>query len=81
MAGGISDKELRNRGYMTVAEFVDKLTPGLKEYMEQNWGANGKDILHHPEDLMSNAAIYLEVGLHIIGDFGVNPAKIEKVSE
>ena len=82
MAKEISEKELRSRGYLTVAEFVDLLTPGLKEYMERNWGIQGKDALHHPEDLVSNASIYMEVALHVIGDFGVDGAKINgKINE
>lgn len=76
MAKEITDKELRGRGYLTTAEFVDLLTPGLKEYMERNWGVAGKDALHHPEDLFSTASIYLEVALHVIGDFGVNGSKV-----
>jgi hypothetical protein len=65
-----SDKELREVGYMTPAEFVDRLVPGLKEYLKHNWGVH-PDGLYHPEDLFSNAEIYLEVARHVVGDFGV----------
>lgn len=68
-----SDKELRVRGYMTTEEFVNKLTPGLKEYLSKNWGILDKTSLHHPEDLISNAAIYMEVAYHVIADFGAGP--------
>ena len=67
-----SDKELRADGYMTPGEFVDKIVPGLKEYLKHNWGVK-PDSLYHPEDLFSNAGIYLEVARHIVGDFGVAP--------
>ena len=67
-----SDKELNERGYMTTDEFVDKLVPGLKYYLKQNWGCK-PDGLYHPEDLFSNAGIYLEVARHVVGDFGVAP--------
>jgi hypothetical protein len=63
------DEDLRDHGYMTPAEFVKRLTPGLTEYLENNW--KRKDILLHPEDLFMNAQEYLEVGYHIVVDFGV----------
>jgi len=68
------EQELRDAGYMTPGEFVDKLTPGLKEYLKHNWGVK-PDELHHPEDLFSNAEIYLEVARHIAGDFIVRPKR------
>jgi hypothetical protein len=69
----ITDKELRKSGYMTSDEFVDRLVPGLKEYLSKNWGVHNKDELHHPEDLISNASIYMEVAYHVLVDFGVAP--------
>lgn len=69
----LSDNDLRAHGYMTSEEFVDKLTPGLKEYLSKNWGVKDKKSLHHPEDLISNAAIYMEVAYHVIADFGAGP--------
>jgi hypothetical protein len=68
------EQDLRDHGYMTPGEFVDKLTPGLKEYLNHNWGIK-PDELHHPEDLFSNAEIYLEVARHIAGDFIVRPKR------
>ena len=69
-----SDEELRAAGYMTPAEFVDRLVPGLKQYLKHNWGVH-PDGLYHPEDLFSNAGIYLEVARHVVGDFGVTQHK------
>jgi hypothetical protein len=69
----ITDTSLRNKGYMTSDEFVDRLVPGLKEYLSKNWGVNNKNKLHHPEDLISNASIYMEVAYHVLVDFGANP--------
>ncbi len=66
------NKELIARGYMTPGDFVDRLVPGLKEYLKHNWGCK-PDELYHPEDLFSNAEIYLEVARHVVGDFGVAP--------
>jgi len=71
----VSDKELRKSGYMTTDEFVDRLTPGLKEYLSRNWGVRNRDELHHPEDLISNASIYMEVAYHVFVDFGVTPVE------
>ena len=70
-----STEELRSAGYMTTEEFVTKLTPGLKEYLSKNWGVVDRTSLHHPEDLISNAAIYIEVAYHVIADFGVGPQR------
>lgn len=70
-----STEELRARGYMNSEEFVDRLIPGLKEYLSKNWGVNDKKSLHHPEDLIANAAIYIEVAYHVIADFGVGPQR------
>ena len=76
-----SDKELRKRGYMTSDEFVDRLIPGLKEYLSKNWGVHNKDELHHPEDLISNASIYVEVAYHTLVDFGVAPIEPKEEDE
>lgn len=68
-----SESELRQRGYMTSDEFVDRLIPGLKDYLNKNWaGINNKEELHHPEDLISNVSIYVDIAFHVIGDFGVS---------
>lgn len=71
---GPSNKELKAAGYMTSDEFVDRLVPGLKEYLRNNWGVRANE-LHHPEDLVSNVSIYLEVARHVIGDFGIAPSE------
>jgi hypothetical protein len=68
------EQELRDYGYMTPGEFVDNLVPGLKEYLKHNWGCK-PDELYHPEDLFSNAEIYIEVARHIAGDFIVRPKR------
>jgi hypothetical protein len=71
------DKDLRARGYMTTDEFVDTLIPGLKEYMQRNWGFTSKDDLHHPEDLASTASIYMDGLYNFVGTFGIQPYKKE----
>ena len=74
----VSDVDLRNAGYMSSDEFVDKLVPGLKEYLQKNWGVNNKNELHHPEDLISNVSIYIEAAYHVLVDFGVAPQEERK---
>lgn len=66
-----TDKELRARGYMTPDEFIDRLTPGLKSYLEGNWTSG----LSHPEDLISNTLGYVESAYLVICDFGAAPDK------
>ena len=68
------DQELRDCGYMTPNDFVDKLVPGLKEYLNKNWGMV-PNRLYHPEDLASNVAIYMEVAYHVLVDFGARPPR------
>lgn len=68
----ITDDDLRSYGYMTIEEFIDCLTPALKEYMDSNWGRVNND-LHHPEDLFSTASIFIEVARHMAGSFVIAP--------
>jgi hypothetical protein len=63
-------KDLREHGYLTVDEFVAMLQPSLKDYLKNNWSSD-KDALHHPEDLFSNASIYFDVALNVVGHFGI----------
>ena len=65
-----NEEDLRSYGYMTPGEFVDTLVPGLKEYLRHNWGAK-PDELYHPEDLFSNASLYFDVALNVVGQFGI----------
>ncbi len=58
----MKDKQLRAHGYMTVDEFISKLTPGLRDYLLHNW-TKDETSLNHPEDLASNALVYMEVAL------------------
>ena len=63
-------KDLRDYGYLTADEFVDIVTPGLRNYLKNNWGSD-KDSLYHPEDLFSTASIYFDVALNVVGHFGI----------
>ena len=66
-----SNKELQARGYMTPDQFLERLLPGLQQYL---YSASG-DNLSHPEDLISNTLGYIEVAYLVIGDFGAGPEK------
>jgi hypothetical protein len=66
-----TEKELRARGYMTPDQFLERLLPGLQQYL---YSASGDD-LSHPEDLISNTLAYIEVAYLVIGDFGAGPEK------
>lgn len=63
------DKDLIHDGWMTVDQFIDTLVPGLREYLSTNWGNRGKDDLHHPVDLFTNASVYIDVACHVAQDF------------
>ena len=78
MAKEVTEASLRKGGYMTVDEFINIFTPGLKEYLDQNWSWAGKEALHHPEDLAMNTSIYVDVMCHVLSDFGANPERVKK---
>jgi len=63
------DKDLIQDGWMTIDDFIDRLTPGLKEYLKGNWGFKGADDLHHPVDLFTTASIYMDIACHLANDF------------
>lgn len=56
-----TEDELRERGYLTVDEFVDAYADALKDYLNSNWPGNDKDKLNHPVDLFTNAWVFAEV--------------------
>lgn len=65
-----TDEQLMERGYMTVDQFVDRLSEGLRNYMKANWAEEDEsEELHHPEDLAANASNYTEIMYRVIGDF------------
>ena len=64
-------KDLREHGYLTSHEFVDMVAPALKSYLKQNWGKHDTEALYHPEDLFSNASLYFDIALNVVGQFGI----------
>lgn len=72
-------EELKELGYMTPREFVNRITPGVIEYLKQNQTGSGpEDKLMHPQDLVLNVISYLEAMFHIVSDLGVAPIKIKE---
>lgn len=81
-------EDLRTHGYMTPAEFIKKITPGLLEYLNENLGTkidylqeDLKERLSHPEDLVLNTVAYFEVMYHVVADLGVASTTEKKERE
>ena len=69
-----NEKLLRADGWMTVDEFMNRVTPAMREYLLRNWNKD-EDTVMHPEDLGSNALAFME-GLYIgLQNFGASPMK------
>lgn len=75
----IDINDLRKHGYMTPKEFVERITPGLVEYMKDNMGTFNDDGLSHPQDLVLNTVSYFEIMFHVISDLGVAPIEPKQV--
>ena len=71
-------EELRSSGHMTIDEFIEKFTFGLKEHLRTTWGHDKGDSLHHPEDLAVNASVYADAVYQVIGIFGVANTNTEE---
>jgi len=68
------EKHLRNAGWLTTDEFMEKFIVSFKRYLQNDsYLTNDKDALHHPEDFFNCVSTYSEVALHIFGSF-TNPA-------
>lgn len=64
-----NNKDLIQDGWMTIDEFIAQLTPGLKEYLESNWGMRGAKDIHHPVDLFTTTSIYMDIACRVANDF------------
>lgn len=65
------DEDRRSFGFMTVDEFVEKFSFGLRMYLHNNWKSNEPNELHHPEDLTSSMLCYAESVFETVQVFGV----------
>lgn len=73
-----TDEYRRGHGYMTINEFVEKFSFGLKEYLRNNWKDDEGLEIHHPEDLTSNMLSYAEAVYTVVGIFGVQSTNERK---
>lgn len=65
-----TEDELRERGYLTIDEFVDAYADALKDYLKSNWPGNvAEDKLNHPVDLFTNAWVFAEVAGRVSSRF------------
>jgi len=64
-----NEKRLRQLGFMTKDEFIQKIVLGISAYLDTTWPTKPDD-LHHPEDLLANSSAYVEAALTTIGVFG-----------
>ena len=69
---------MRSYGYQSINEFVEKFSRGLYVYMCSNWPNPSPDILHHPEDLASNALCYAEAVHTTIQTFGAGNTNVKE---
>lgn len=70
------EKRLRALGWMTLDEFLEKLGTGLKYYMKENtYVGKEPERLHHPEDLIVNAQVFMEAAYHVLVSFGAAPVQ------
>ena len=66
-----TDEDRRERGFMTIDEFIEKFSFGLKEYLHNNWKNYDATTIHHPEDLTATMLCYAESVYTVVGIFGV----------
>jgi hypothetical protein len=77
MASGLptyTERQLTDKGWMTIDQFLETFTYGLRDYLTTKvWGTGHGGDLHHPTDLAVNTAVYAEVAYSTIENFGVAP--------
>jgi len=67
-----NEQALRAKGYMTIDEFIERITPAMREYMLSTWTTDENDV-YHPEDLGSHALAFMEAIFIGLGTFGAGP--------
>ena len=66
----------RNAGWMTIDEFLEKFTYGLRDHLSNKvYGTGQEDKLHHPTDLSVHTAAYADIAYNVIENFGVAPCE------
>ena len=62
-------KKKSDNFYLTVDEFLERLIPGLREFIVDNNCRGDDSKSMHPHDLIFAASIYVDVACHVIPDF------------
>jgi hypothetical protein len=76
MAKDSTEDGLREAGWMTIDEFLEKFNYGLKDYLSNKvYGTGQEDKLHHPTDLSVHTALYADIMFSVIENFGVAPCE------
>ena len=73
-----TEEDRRADGHMTIDEFIEKFSYGLRLYMNNNWRHTDKDAVHHPEDLTSNMLCYAEAVYETVQVFGMGNTNKEE---
>jgi len=64
------EKRLRNAGWVTTDEFMEKFFIGLKWYLQKDtYLTDDKDALHHPGDIVNCVSTYTDVAFHVLDSF------------
>jgi hypothetical protein len=71
--GKRSKKEKETTWNMTIDEFIDSITPAMREYLKSNRGTGADEKNFHPEDLASNALCFMESVYMVVQCFEVSP--------
>ena len=76
MAKDKTQNELVDAGWMTIDQFLEKFTYGLKDHLSNKvYGTGYGDKMHHPTDLAVHTAAYADIAYSIIENFGVAPCE------
>ena len=70
MSKSTDETRLRQLGFMTKEEFMQKITNSIDGYLSTVWPSEEGD-LHHPEDLLANTAAYIDALCVAVQHFGV----------
>jgi len=65
------NEELRQHGYLTIDEWVEKLSNVVSLHLKESvWPKSSDNEVFHPEDLASNTAVMMDALMHVLPEFG-----------
>lgn len=66
-----TDKELAKDGYLTIEQWIAKLSISLEYHLKESVFPSSKPgELFHPEDLVANSGAFLDAMMQILPQFG-----------